>query len=117
VGLHFAALKSLFTVRMTLTHEFSFRYFDGAPEATYNEMLEKFDLAVTRYFQGTRDGQIVLVETFWGNAALLFLCWANRGFERRAWRPPQTIPGLQIGSEQPKRSELEFHHSQHCGTN
>jgi len=49
---------------LVLTHTFSFRRFDGAPEPTYNDTLEEFDISVTRSLGNSGSGQIVLIETF-----------------------------------------------------
>jgi hypothetical protein len=65
-GLNYDSLQRRFPVRLVLTHVFSFRRFDGAPEPHYNEMLEEFDLSLLRYFKAGGLGQIVLVETFGG---------------------------------------------------
>jgi hypothetical protein len=76
-GLNFEALSVKFPVHMTVTHEFSFRRFDGAPEPTYNDGLEEFDLAVTKYFSQTHEGQAVLVETFGGKRHYYFYVAAS----------------------------------------
>ena len=39
--LDYDALQHRFPVRLVLTHVFSFRRFDGLPEARYNETLEE----------------------------------------------------------------------------
>jgi hypothetical protein len=70
--LDFDALSARFPVHLTVSHEFSFRRFDGAPEPSYNSALEEFDVAVTRYFAGSNDGQVVLVETFGGTRHYYF---------------------------------------------
>jgi len=72
LGLDFDSLSSRFPVHFTLTHELSFRRFDGAPEPTYNNKLENFDVAVTGYFSASGHGQIVLVETFGGKRHYYF---------------------------------------------
>jgi hypothetical protein len=72
IGLDFDALSARFPVHLTVSHEFSFRRFDGAPESRYNGALEEFDVAVTRYFAGSNDGQVVLVETFGGTRHYYF---------------------------------------------
>lgn len=72
IGLNFEALSSKLTVLMTLTHELSFHRFDGSPEPAYHLSLRDFDLAVTRYFSHTHQGQIVLVETFGGKRHYYF---------------------------------------------
>jgi hypothetical protein len=72
VGLDFDALASKFATRLVLTHTFSFRRLDGAPEPGYNEALAEFDTSVTRYFEPSGAGQIVLVETFAGKRNYYF---------------------------------------------
>jgi hypothetical protein len=57
---------------LTVTHELSFRRLDGAPEPSYNRGLEDFDASVTGYFSKSREGQIVLVETFGGKRHYYF---------------------------------------------
>ncbi len=47
--LDFDVLSARFPIHLTVTHEFSFRSFDGAPEPTYNRGLEELDIAVTGY--------------------------------------------------------------------
>ena len=64
--LDYNALQHTFPVRLVLTHTFSFRRFDGLPEARYNETLEEFDFALVTYFEASGLGQVVLVETFGG---------------------------------------------------
>jgi len=49
IGQNFDALSNRFPVRLTGSHEFSFRRLDGRPEASYNRPLEEFDVAVTEY--------------------------------------------------------------------
>jgi hypothetical protein len=71
-NLDFDALAPKFPVLLILTHVFSFRRFDGAPEPTYNDKLEEFDSAVVRYFVGSGTGQGVLVETFGGKRNYYF---------------------------------------------
>src|SRR5580658_9260358 len=60
------ALQEHFPVRLALTHEFTFRRFDGTPEPAYNDTLEEFDHSLVTYFESSGIGQIVLVETFGG---------------------------------------------------
>jgi len=76
-NLDFDALAPRFPVLLVLTHVFSFRRFDGAPEPTYNDQLEEFDLAVVRYFEGIGTGQVVLVETFGGKRNYYFYATAT----------------------------------------
>ncbi len=64
--LDYDALQHRFPVRLVLTHVFSFRRFDGLPEARYNETLEEFDHSLVTYFKASELGQVVLVETFGG---------------------------------------------------
>jgi hypothetical protein len=64
--LDYNALQHRFPVRLVLTHVFSFRRFDGLPEARYNEALEEFDSSLVTYFEASGLGQVVLVETFGG---------------------------------------------------
>ena len=64
--LNYDALQHRFPVRLALTHLFSFRRFDGLPEARYNETLEEFDDSLLTYFEANGLGQVVLVETFGG---------------------------------------------------
>ena len=64
--LNYNALQHRFPLRLVLTHVFSFRRFDGLPEARYNETLEDFDAALVTYFKASGLGQAVLVETFGG---------------------------------------------------
>jgi hypothetical protein len=71
-GLDFDALSPNFPVHLTITHELTFRRFDGAPEPAYNRGLEDFDVSVTRYFAETGGGQVVLVETFGGKRHYYF---------------------------------------------
>src|SRR5690242_12574904 len=71
-GLDFDSLSARFPVQLTVTHEFSFRRFDGLPELTYNSRLEEFDLSMTRYFSKAESGQAVLVETFGGKRHYYF---------------------------------------------
>jgi hypothetical protein len=71
-GLDFDSLSVSFPVHMVITHEFSFRRFDGAPEPRYDSVLEEFDLFVTGYFSETDKGQVVLVETFGGQRHYYF---------------------------------------------
>ena len=66
MGLEFEALASKYRVHVTLTHEFNLRRMDGAPEPAYNETLEDFDIATTRLFRESEQGQVVLVETYGG---------------------------------------------------
>lgn len=66
LGLDYNALQHRFPVRLVLTHKFSFRRFDGLPEARYNHTLEEFDSSVATYFEASGFGQVVLVETFGG---------------------------------------------------
>jgi hypothetical protein len=70
-GLNFDDLSARFSWLLVLTHTFSFRRFDGAPEPTYNDTLERFDLSVTRSFNSDV-GQVVLVETFAGKRNYYF---------------------------------------------
>lgn len=114
-GLDFDAVSANFPVHLTITHELSFRRFDGAPESKYNRGLEEFDLSVTRYFAQTGDGQVVLVETFGGKAPLLLLSFPVRksriGSEWATWK----ISGVQARGGSPKRSWLDFHKALHRG--
>lgn len=72
VGLDFDDLSGRFPKLFVLTHTFTFRRFDGAPEPTYNDTLADFDLAVTRSFEDGSTGQIVLIETFGGKRNYYF---------------------------------------------
>ena len=71
-SLDYDALQSGLPVRLVLSHVFSFRRLDGAPEPDYNDTLEQFDLFLTRYFSRSGRGQIVLVETFGGKRNYYF---------------------------------------------
>jgi len=64
--------QSKLPVRLAITHTFSFRRFDGAPEPRYNETLEEFDTYLTGFFRDSARGQIVLVETFGGKRNYYF---------------------------------------------
>jgi hypothetical protein len=66
LGVDYDALQHRFPVRFVLTHVFSFRRFDGLPEALYNRTLEEFDSSLVTYFEASGLGQVVLVETFGG---------------------------------------------------
>lgn len=72
VGLDFDDLSGRFPKLFVLTHTFSFRRFDGAPEPTYNDTLADLDLAVIRSFEDGSIGQIVLIETFGGKRNYYF---------------------------------------------
>jgi uncharacterized protein DUF695 len=72
IGLDFDLLSLKFKVRLVLTHTFNFSRFDGAPEPAYNDGLGAFDIFVSRYFEPTAEGQIVLIETFGGRRNYYF---------------------------------------------
>ncbi len=70
--LDFDDLSGRFPKLFVLTHTFSFKRFDGAPEPAYNDTLADFDLAVIRSFRDSSTGQIVLIETFGGKRNYYF---------------------------------------------
>lgn len=84
-GLNYDELQSTLPLHLTVTHEFSMRRTDGAPEPRYNDTLEDFDIAVTSYFATSRDGCPVLVETFGGKR--------NYYFYTKATVVPETVAG------------------------
>jgi hypothetical protein len=93
------ALASRFPVLLVLTHEFSFRRFDGAPEPSYNDRLEEFDLNVVRYFDRTADGQPVLVETFGGKRNYYFYVAAAISQESIHSELQRRFPGYRLQVE------------------
>lgn len=99
VGLDFDSLSPNLPVHMTLTHEFSFRRFDGAPEPKYNKTLEEFDVAATRYFSGSGRGQIVLVETFGGNRHYYFYVGTDVDPKAVADELSVRFPGMKLSAE------------------
>ena len=95
-GLDFDKLSERFPVHLTVTHEFSFRRLDGAPEPTYNDGLEKFDLSLTDLFSHTADGQVVLVETFGGKRHYYFYVAQNVHAESVLEELRSTFPGYKL---------------------
>lgn len=71
-ALDYDVLQSKLPVRLVVTHTFTVRRFDGAPEPKYNESLEELDGFLTGYFASSDRGQIVLVETFGGERNYYF---------------------------------------------
>lgn len=96
VGLDYDTLALTFPVHVTVTHEFSLRRFDGAPEPRYNDTLEAFDQAVVRYFTASGEGCPVLVETFGGERNYYF--YAKQSVDPQAVAADLRVrfPGLRL---------------------
>jgi hypothetical protein len=108
VGLDFDALAPKFKVQVALTHTFSFRRFDGAPEPIYNKSLEEFDLSVTRYFDQSGDGQVVLVKTFGGKRNYYFYVAASVDLDAMVSDLRGRFPGYNLEVQSASDPEWSF---------
>ena len=107
-ALDYALLQAKLPFRSVVTHAFSLRRFDGAPEPKYNDTLEAFDGFLTGYFASPDRGQIVLVETFGGERNYYFYIADPADTETLLTTVRRQFPGQRVDAECEKDSEWRF---------
>jgi hypothetical protein len=107
-SLDYDALQLKFSLRLVLTHTFSFRRFDGAPEPQYNDTLEELDLFLTRYFRASGRGQVVLVETFGGKRNYYFYLAEASDSEEFLAAVHERFPGQRVDGKCANDPEWKF---------
>lgn len=98
LGLDYDTLQRHYKTLVTLEHEFSFRQLNGAPEPAYNERLEEFDVAATRYFDQSQAGQVVLVETYGGKRIYYYYVHEDFSSDELVEQLRSHLPGLRLSA-------------------
>ena len=74
-------IEQRFPKLIVAIHQLSAVTSNGSPESEYNKSLAAFDSELVRYFDASRSGTIVLVETFCGRRSYYFYAAKDANLE------------------------------------